>query len=152
MKISNNDKKILNIVQSLEYCVPKVTKIAKKLKMHPATVHSRLKKMQKEGILVGYSARVDSKKCGKPVTAFMLMNVELHKNVEETAARISKVKGVQELHYTSGEWDLMAKLKVDSLDDYYKFSAEGVLQLEGISRTRGIIIPNTFKETASIDF
>jgi Lrp/AsnC family transcriptional regulator for asnA, asnC and gidA len=152
MKITTNDKKILNLVQSLEYCVPKVTKIAKKLKMHPATVHSRLKKMQKDGLLTGYSAHVDSKKCGKPVTAFMLMNVELHKKVEEVGARLGKIKGVQEVHYTSGEWDLLAKVKVDSLDDYYRFSAENALQIEGISRTRGIIIPNTFKETAAIDF
>jgi|TARA_Y100000310_G_scaffold253729_1_gene260664 Lrp/AsnC family transcriptional regulator for asnA, asnC and gidA len=151
MKITPTDKKILALAQSTEYCVPKVTKLAKKLKMHPATVHSRLKKLRNEGVLAGYTTIVNSKKCGKTVTAFMLMNVELHKNVEEVGARLGKIKGVQEVHYTSGEWDLLAKVKVDSLDDYYRFSAENALQLEGISRTMGIITPKTFKETSAID-
>jgi len=151
MKISETDKKILKLVQSPEYCVPKVTKIAKKLKMHPATVHSRLKKLKQGEVLEGYLARLNPKQCGKEVTAFMLMNVELHKNVEEVAARLGKVKGVQEVHYTSGEWDILTKIKVNNLTDYYKFSAEGALQTEGISRTRGIITPRTFKETGVID-
>jgi len=151
MKIDTKDKMILKLVQSGEYCVPKVNKIAKKLKIHPATVHSRLKKMRQNNIIEGYYSKLNSINCGKKVTAFMLMNVELHKNVKEIGARLGRIKGVQEVHYTSGEWDLIAKLKTNTLDDYYKFSAENALQVEGMARTRGIIIPHTFKEEQTLE-
>jgi len=152
MKINDIDKRILNLAQMHEYCVPKVTKIAEKLQMHPTTVHSRLKKLRSEGVVEGYMADLNPEKCGKGITAFLLMNVELREKVEEVGNQIGTIKGVQEVHYASGEWDLIAKLKVNTLDDYYRFSSENALHLNGISRTKGIIIPKTFKETRTLDF
>ncbi|MBW2963913.1 Lrp/AsnC family transcriptional regulator, partial [Candidatus Woesearchaeota archaeon] len=70
------DKKDLRILDELKADAKLTTgQIAKKLNIPVTTVHNRIKKLEKLGVVEGYTAKVDYKKLGKPITAYIMMTV-----------------------------------------------------------------------------
>jgi DNA-binding Lrp family transcriptional regulator len=59
--------------------------------------------------------------------------------IPETAEAIAAIEGVAEVYSVSGEWDLIAILKVKTYDDIAKFVTEQLVQVPGIVRTNTII-------------
>jgi DNA-binding Lrp family transcriptional regulator len=149
IKLGKRDKELLRELQ--KNCKQSMRKLSRKVDLPITTMHRRIKRMEKAGVIKGYTAVVDAKKINKPVTAFMLATVKYRMNVDKIAEELMKIPGIQEVHYLIGEWDLMLKLRVSTLDDYYNFSARTVLQMPGITNTSGIIAPKTFKETCAIE-
>ena len=70
----NVDEKDLRILEMLKQnCRLSEQKIARKTGIPMTTVHNRVKKMREEGIIEGYSVRLDYAKLGKPLTAYALL-------------------------------------------------------------------------------
>lgn len=141
------DELNLNILRELQKDAKmSMRALSKKIATPVSTLHRRIKKLEDNNVIKYYSAIIDPKAVDMNVTAFMLAQVEYRKDVDKIAESLKKIRGMQEVHYAIGEWDILMKLKIPTLDDYYKFSAEKALQLEGVSNTTGIIAPKTFKE------
>jgi Lrp/AsnC family leucine-responsive transcriptional regulator len=51
------------------------TALAEKVGLSTSTVHERVKKLEKKGIIKGYVAMVDAKALGKPIKAFIHLTV-----------------------------------------------------------------------------
>jgi DNA-binding Lrp family transcriptional regulator len=58
--------------------------------------------------------------------------------IPETAEAIAAIEGVAEVYSVSGEWDLIAILKVKAYDDIAKFVTEQLVKVPGIVRTNTI--------------
>ena len=152
MKIDALDKEILNIIQEKNSCTPKVSLISKKTGKPTTTIYERLKKLEKTGAIKTYSAILDPVKIGKPVTAYMFATMKLGEDASAIAERLSKIKGVQEVCFTTGEWDFIIKVKLSDMDEYYKFSTESILKdTPGLLRANGRIIPRVYVETPRIE-
>jgi len=149
IKLDESDKAILNGLQ--KDCKQSMRKLSKQINVPITTLHRRIKRLEKLGVITGYHARVDSKKVGKDVTAFMVLALNRKADVQAVGEKLGKMEGVQEVHYTAGEWDMILKVKMPDLDSYYKFSAEGTIQFEEIDHGIGIIVPRTFKEESIIE-
>ena len=71
------DKKDLAILEILKHNSNLSTQnIAKKTNIPITTVHNRIKKLEKEGIIKEYSVVLDNKKIGKPIAAYILITVD----------------------------------------------------------------------------
>ncbi len=151
IKLDEFDKKLLNEAQKKDACIPKIALIAKRLNKPRTTIYQRLQKLKKDGMILGYSAEVDSKNVGKEITAYMLGVAEHGKDVKEIAKNLCKIPCVQEVHFVTGDWDFLIKAKVSTIEEYYNFSAAQVMQTHGIVRTMGLIVPQVFKEESKIN-
>jgi DNA-binding Lrp family transcriptional regulator len=70
------DKKDLQILELLKRDSKLTTsKIAKKTLIPTTTIHNRIKKLEKSGIIKNYTLNLDWKKLGKNITAFILVSV-----------------------------------------------------------------------------
>ena len=149
IKLTDNDKAILGELQ--KDCKQSMRSLSGKINVPITTLHRRIKRMEALGVITGYHAKLDSKKVGKAVTAFMVLELKREKDAKAVGEKLGKLEGVQEVHYAAGQWDLVIKLKVSDLDSYYKFSAEGTMQIEEIAHAIGILAPRTFKEECMIE-
>ena len=107
-----------------------VATLAAKLGVSRGTVTNRLRKLEDEHVIVGYTLRLRPDAEPSQISAWMSVLVEGN----QTRAVIASLLGepaVASLHDTNGRWDLLAELRADSM-------AELSQVLERIRLTRGI--------------
>jgi len=123
-------------------------KIANNLGIPRVTVHDRIQKMIKNGIIKSFDISVDYKKIGYPTEVFIfisfLPNVDISQR--QLATRISNLTGVSEVHIISGEYDLLLKVRGESLEEIGKLVVDKLRKLKGVGRTLTFACFETIKE------
>jgi len=87
--------------------------LARKLGVARTTVVARLARLEAEGVLVGYTARLGSDAADRGVQAFVGITVQ-PKAGREVVKRLSGLPELRQLASVSGEFDYMALLRADS--------------------------------------
>jgi DNA-binding Lrp family transcriptional regulator len=92
-----------------------VNELASRVGVSRATAYSRLDRLRSEGVITGFTATVDPAKVGHGVAALILVNVEQN---EWRAARdeLLHLPGVEFLAFTSGGFDMVALVRVASIE------------------------------------
>jgi len=112
------------------------SRISKKLKIPRVTVHDRMQKMVKEGVISRIVAVPDYKKIGRPLTAFILIRYEPGAVKQaEVARKVAALPGVTEVYILAGEWDLVAKVRGESLEGIGKMVVDRLREVGGIARS-----------------
>jgi DNA-binding Lrp family transcriptional regulator len=112
------------------------SRISRKLHMPRVTVHDRMQKMMGEGVISRIVAVPDYKKIGRPLTAFILMRYEPGKvKQKDVAKKIAALPGVTEVYILAGEWDLVAKVRGESLEGIGKMVVDRLREVGGIARS-----------------
>jgi len=126
MKLKEIDESILRLIQKGNMCMPRTTKIAKTLGLPPSTVHERLIKMKKEGIIQGYMGILDKDKVDRGFVSFILGQIKLdnlQKNprfFEDLGKNLADYPFVQEVYFISGGTaDVLCKVVCKDKNDYY---------------------------------
>ncbi len=120
-----------------------VVELSKKLKVSRATVQNRISKLEKNGIIVGYTVNLKPGTEENPIHAFMSINAE----GKQESAIIARLRGnpcVSALHSTNGEWDLIAEIRTDTLESFNKVLNE-VRLINGITSTETNLLLETYK-------
>jgi DNA-binding Lrp family transcriptional regulator len=94
-----------------------VSKLAKIMGVSRATVQTRLDRLLASGALLGFTARVREDYAVNQIRAIMMIEV----SGRNTTQVINKLRGLPELtalHTTSGKWDLIAEVLVESLSEF----------------------------------
>jgi DNA-binding Lrp family transcriptional regulator len=92
-----------------------VNELASRVGVSRATAYSRLDRLRSSGVITGFTAVVDQAKLGHGVAALILVNVEQN---EWRAARdeLMRLPGVEYLAFTSGVFDMVALVRVASIE------------------------------------
>lgn len=121
--------------------------LAKAVGIPASTVNDRIKRLQRNGIIVGFRAELSPEALGLNLLAFMLVGWSSPK-VE--AAFLRKVKAspaVLECHHVTGAWNYLLKVRVRTTRDLETFLAETVKSVDGLERTETVIALSSAKET-----
>ncbi|UXD21734.1 AsnC family transcriptional regulator [Ignicoccus pacificus DSM 13166] len=92
-----------------------IREIAKAVGASPATVHSRMKKLMKEGVIKGFVPIVDSAKVGYPITAIIMLSVSGDK-LRKLEDDLSEMNNVIAVYDITGDFDLMLIAKFKDMD------------------------------------
>ncbi|MCZ8073816.1 MAG: Lrp/AsnC family transcriptional regulator [Paucibacter sp.] len=87
--------------------------LARKLGVARTTVVARLARLEAEGVLVGYTAKLGSDAADRGVQAFVGITVQ-PKAGREVVKRLSGLPELRQLASVSGEFDYMALLRAES--------------------------------------
>lgn len=142
------DEKDILILDILRNDASKTKKqIAKKLNLPLTTVHNRISKLEKEGVISGYRAIVDSKKLGLDVSAFINISVSYGSwdySQTETAKKIRSLEGVESVAIVAGGTDMVAKVRKKNTDALNDFVVNHLRKIPGIDKTTTMIILSEF--------
>ncbi|ALU11832.1 AsnC family transcriptional regulator [Ignicoccus islandicus DSM 13165] len=121
-----------------------VREIAKAVNSSPATVHSRLQKLIKKGVIRGFIPLVDSSKVGYPVTAIIMVSAkgEMLRKLEE---ELRSIKNVIAIYDITGDYDLMIIAKFRDMEGLDVF-VKDLLAREEVVKTLTHIAFNVVKE------
>jgi len=120
-----------------------VAALASKLKVSRGTVTNRIRRLEDEGVIVGYTVRLRPDAQRNDIKAWMSIAVEGNQTRTVIAGLLGE-PGVASLHDTNGRWDLLAELRAESLQELAKV-LERIRLLKGISNTETSIHLETFR-------
>ena len=145
VKIDDLDKKILESLKDKKAVNPNITFIAKKLKKPVATIHSRMKKLEKHGVVSKYVPILRYEEKEKPVEAFLLMQVHPGDDINEVASQLTALDEIVDLYMTVGEWCFIAKVKAENMEEYTKIT-QNIIKNIRLLKMLDIISPKIFKK------
>jgi len=150
MKLDEKDKDILSILQENGRATLK--EISRLTGMRETTIFSRIKRLEKRGIIKGYKAILDPRALGKNTLAFILIKYDpsFGFTQREVAEKISKLPEVQELHIIAGDWDMIAKVREKDVESLGKVVLDKIREIEGVKETVSLIVFETIKETTKL--
>jgi len=144
--IDEKDKKIIE--ELVKNSRNSTKNIANNIKIPRVTVHDRIQKMKEKGIIKSFTANIDYKKMGLPTEVFIFVSFQsgLDISQRELAKRISKINGIFEVHIISGEYDLLLKVRGESLEEIGKLVVDKIRKLKGVGKTLTFACFETIKE------
>ena len=150
MGLEEMDKKILTYLLEDARC--SYHKIAKKLKVTPATVMNRVNKMEKEGVIEAYHTRINASKIGLNVVSVISLKAK-PRMVGLLAEKMKKMKEVRGAMVVSGEVDIIAFVRFKTTEELYAFLKK-LIDLPEVESTKTYIafdILRNFKLTIPED-
>jgi DNA-binding Lrp family transcriptional regulator len=120
-----------------------VVALAQKLRLARATVQNRIARLEKAGVIVGYTLRLKPVTEAHRIRAIMGIEIDGHHG-DEVRRLLRGNPAVEALHSTNGRWDLMAELRADSLDAFDKV-LNTIRSIKGIRNTETSILLSTHK-------
>ncbi len=111
----------------------------------------RIRRLEHEGFITGYSAQLDEQRLGFGIT--MYVSVSLERQVEETLKvferRIADIPEVMSCHLMTGEADYVLRIVVADLASYQRFMLDVLTRIPGVSRIQsGLAIKSVFQRAA----
>lgn len=147
------DEKDLSILRILQKDAKlSIRDIAVRINLSPTPTHERIKRLEKLGIIKGYTTVVDRKKVdkGMMVICMVALNVHNKKTAGVFIEQVGKLKEVVEFYNISGEFDFMLKILAANMDDFHEFFVNKLSEIEGIGQTKSIFVMNSIKESYQI--
>ena len=120
-----------------------VATLAGKLGVSRGTVTNRITRLEDDGVIVGYTARLRPDAEPDQITAWMSIAVEGNQTRAVIGTLLGE-PGVASLHDTNGRWDLLAGLRAGTLGELAQV-LERVRLIKGIGATETSIHLQTYK-------
>ena len=111
----------------------------------------RIRRLESDGVITGYSAQFDEQKLGYGITMYVWVSLE--RQVEETLKvferRIIDVPEVMSCYLMTGEADYVLRIVVPDLPSYQRFMLDVLTRIPGVSRIQsGLAIKPVFQRAA----
>jgi DNA-binding Lrp family transcriptional regulator len=136
------DRRILNEV--LRDCRKSYRAIARKAGVSVGTVLSRIRRMEKAGVIKGYAALLDHEKLGYQLTVLAEITVSKGKLLEMEEA-IGKLPTTCAVYDVTGLTDALVIAKFRSREELSKFT-KSLLAMPFVDRTNTHVVLTTVKE------
>ncbi|GAA0266885.1 Lrp/AsnC family transcriptional regulator [Halobacterium noricense] len=144
MELDETDREILRALQT-DARKP-FSEIAREIEMSSATVHDRVNRMEEAGVIRGYHADVDPKAAGLGTSAIVGLRVEQGRE-QDALDRLADIDGVQEIHLTTGEWDIVLRVYAEDTDTLRDLMFEEIADVDGFARSQTMVVLATEYES-----
>lgn len=144
------DTEILKILQ--ENCRIQLGEIARKLGLPKSTVSYRIKRLEADGIIQGYTAKINATKLGKDYTTITFVRAKFGPGYHEKVGKmLSQIPGVWGVYFILGDNDFVILCVSDNRQDFMG-KLEQMYDMKEIERTSTTVVMKTIKEDPRIEF
>jgi Lrp/AsnC family transcriptional regulator for asnA, asnC and gidA len=120
-----------------------IGEMAKRLKVTAPTVRSRIKNLEKTGLLK-ISGAIDPNQHPQMITALVAMSVQSHGKMDQILEKISRLPNVVWAGVITGRYDIIAEVVcVEGKDELYRFTTNTILKIGNVVRSETFIIMNS---------
>jgi len=120
--------------------------LAQAVELSIPSVSERMKKLEENGIITGYTTYVDPKKVGKDITAFITITVDSSKHYNSFIDHAKSTDEILEIHSVTGTGTHLIKIRTENTSSLEKLLSK-IQAWSGIVNTTTSIVLSTMKET-----
>ncbi len=136
MKLTVADEALLAVLR--EDARASTAQIARRLGVSRTTVQSRIEKLERQGVIGGYTVRVHDEVDRSYIRAHIMITV-LPKQMAQVVKALQAIPTVRELHSVSGPYDLVALGVAATVGDIDVLT-DRIGALDGVERTTSAIV------------
>jgi Lrp/AsnC family leucine-responsive transcriptional regulator len=149
-ELDRTDRRILDLLQKDGRI--SMTELAGKVGLSATPCTERVRRLEREGVITGYHARVNPQALGKNLLVFV--EIKLSAKSGEVFDRVKKellfVPEVMECHLVSGDFDYLVKARITEMGEYRRLLGNILLKLPSAAESRSYVVMEELKETLYI--
>lgn len=146
--MDESDRKILRFIQ--ENGRSSYAEIGAVAGLSVSAVNERLKKLEKQGVIAQWGARLDPVAAGCGILAFAHVMIERPEHEAAFLTLVQDEPAILECHHVTGDWSYLLKVRAGSLKALEDLLARRIKALPGIPRSQTSIVLSSAKETAAL--
>lgn len=139
MKLNTADELLLSLLR--ENARASTAQIARRLNLSRTTVQSRIDRLEREGVISGYTVRVHDQYERGNIRAHIMISVH-PKQMTSVVAALRAMPELRVLHSVNGSYDLIAVGAVPTVGDM-DLLTDRIGAIEGVERTTSSIVLST---------
>lgn len=144
------DRKILDLLQR-EGRLP-ITELALRVGLSTSPCSERVKRLEKNGVITGYHARVSPEALGKTLLVFV--EIKLSSKSGEVFDKVKKellhMPEVLECHLVSGAFDYLVKARLRGMGEYRHLLGDILKKLPVPAESHSYVVMEEVKETLEL--
>ncbi|MEY2688354.1 Lrp/AsnC ligand binding domain-containing protein [Leptothrix sp. BB-4] len=149
--LDKTDRKILRLLQT-DGRISNL-KLAEAVHLSPTAVLERVRRLTRDGYVLGYEARLNPKllDAGLMVFVEVLLDRTVHDVMDTFKAAVQVRPEILEAHLVAGGFDYLLKTRVADMAAYREFIGSVIWTLPGVRETRTYVVMEEVKNTAAIE-
>ena len=126
--------------------------LAAKVHLSPPACHARLKRLTREGYILGYKPILDRRKLGLDNLCFIELSLEVlqQERIGEILEGIASLPEVLECYHLTGECDYLLKVAVRDTDALHQFISGRLVPVPGIARVHTSLVLKEIKSAGAL--
>ena len=127
-------------------------KLAEAVGLSPTAVLARTQRLQREGYILGFEARLNPLKLGRGMLVFVevLLDRTTPHVFDQFKAAVQVRDEIMECHMVAGGFDYLLKTRVSDMTAYREFAGQVLWQLPGVRETRTYAVMEEVKNSARL--
>lgn len=144
------DLKILRLLQA-DGRLPNL-KLAEAVGLSATAVLARTQRLQREGVIQGYEARLDPHKLGRGLLVFVevLLDRTTPNVFDQFHAAVQVHDDILECHMVAGGFDYLLKTRMADMAAYRAFAGQVLWQMPGVRETRTYAVMEEVKTSTRL--
>ena len=124
--------------------------IAEAVGLSQPSVADRIRKLDQGGAVLGYVARLDPRRMGNDIRAFIGVRISHPRHHDAFTRRIQQIADVLECHRVAGLDSYLLKVVSRNTETLDQLISETLRRIPGVTRTTTTIVLATVKETTVV--
>lgn len=130
-------------------CKATLARVGEQVGLSAPAVVERVKRLEHEGFIEGYHARLNARLLGLDVCAFISVWTTHPRAMQELAAQLGAFEDVLECHHVTGNATLLLKVKTRNTQSLERLIS-AVRSLPGVDRTETNVVLSTLVERSGL--
>ena len=146
-KSAGVDRKDLRILEILKESGDlTVRQVAARTLLPITTVHNRIRRMKRLGIIKRFTIEIDHRKTGQPIAAYVLVKIDskylkgFRKTQHDLVKDLKRLEFVEKADIVTGTIDIILLIRVKYIDELDSIIVEKLRDVQGIESTETLVI------------
>ena len=150
-KLDRIDRMILEILQKQGRIA--ISELAAMVNLSTTPCSERVKRLERDGIIMGYHARLSPELLDKRLLVFLEIKLSAKSGdvFEQVARDLADIPEVLECHLISGEFDYLGKARLKEMSAYRKLLGNILKKLPASASSHSYVVMEEVKESTYLD-
>lgn len=150
VQIDEFDRRIIGSLQ--EDARMPVAQVAERAALSATPVSRRIKRLEDEGVILGYQPVLDPRSLGFELDAYVLINLDGHSddNISRFERAIHGNPYVIACHAVTGDMDYLVHVIARDVEHLSQITLKTLVRIPGVRDVKSIIVLETIKETRAM--
>ena len=150
-KLDRIDRMILDILQNEGRIA--ISELASRVSLSTTPCSERVKRLERDGIIMGYHARLNPKHLDRNLLVFLEISLSAKSGdvFEQVAKDLMEIPEVQECHLISGDFDYLVKARLKEMTAYRRLLGDLLKKLPSSASSHSYIVMEEIKESLYLD-
>lgn len=146
MQLDAFDRKIIRSLQ--EDARMPVAQVAERAALSATPVSRRIRRLEDEGVILGYAPVLDARRLGFELDAYVLINLDGHsdENISRFEQAIQGNAYVVACHAVTGDMDYLVHVVARDVEHLSQITLKGLVRIPGVRDVKSIIVLDTIKD------